>query len=171
MEERQETAGQVVIAPLLEKQLEDESSSKSSLEQRGVAVISTSGVLVSLLFGLSAIVTANKDFALPEASRVLLVVALVLFVLAAVGGIVSNSPRPYPQVQTSEFERFVSEQIWYACPEQTNRQIAEAQVCILKGSRERNKSKARALYVAIITQILAVAVLATAIAIILIETS
>jgi hypothetical protein len=48
------TAG-LVYGPLINAQVEDEQARKTSLEQRGLAVITTSGVLVSLLFGLGAI--------------------------------------------------------------------------------------------------------------------
>jgi hypothetical protein len=170
LEEGEKTAGQAVYAPLLERQLEEERSRKSSLEQRGVAVISTSGVLVSLLFGLAAVVTTAKGFDLPQAARVLLVATLVLFVLAAVGGILSNWPLGYHQVQTENLHRLISKENWIAPPGVAAWRIAEAQVSILERARKLNEVKARALLAAMTTQILAVTTLATAVAIILIET-
>jgi len=169
LEEVDKTAGLAVYTPLLEHQLEEETSRKTSLEQRGVAVITTSGVLVSLLFALAAVVTSAKNFDLPDNARVLLVVTLVLFVLAAVGGIVANWPLSYHQVQTENLHRLISKENWNAPPGIAARRIAEAQVSILERARKLNLVKARALLAAMTTQILAVTALATAVAIILIE--
>src|SRR5215212_326740 len=56
---------------------------KASFEQRGLAVITTSGTLVTLLFALSALATKDSQtFALPDAARRWLNGALVFFFLA-----------------------------------------------------------------------------------------
>jgi hypothetical protein len=171
LEEAETTAGQDVYAPLVENQLEEERARKTSLEQRGVAVISTSGVLVSFLFGLAAVVTNAKNFDLPGAARVLLVVTVALFVLAAVGGLVSNWPLNYHQVQIANLHRLVSKENWNAPPRIAAQRVAESQVFILERARKLNALKARTLLAALITQILAVTALATAVSIILIETT
>jgi len=170
-DEPEEIAGQVVYAPLLESQLTEESSRKSSFEQRGVAVITTSGVLVSLLFGLAAVVTDAKGFALPGGSRVLLLVALILFILAAVGGIISNWPVKYLQVRIENLQRLVDAVNWSGPPKIASRRVAEAQVAILAHARRRNELKGYALIAAMITQVLAVVALAAAVALMLIGTS
>jgi hypothetical protein len=170
-DELEEPAGQVVYAPLLEKQLAEESAIQSSFEQRGVTVITTSGVLVSLLFGLSAVVTDDNGFALPHASRVLLIVALVLFVLAAVSAIITNWPLNYFAVETEDLQRLINKGNWNGPPRIAAWRIAEAQVTILARARELNELKGRVLLVAMITQVLAVIALAAAVTCMLVGTN
>jgi hypothetical protein len=166
-----QTAGQAVYAPLIENLLINESSRKSSLEQRGGAVITTSGVLVSLLFGLAALVTDANGFALPGASQVFLVVALILFVLAAVGGIICNWPLSYYQLRNEDLHRLVDIKNWHGTPEIAAQRVAQGQVSVLVRARKLNRKKARALTAAMLLQILAVTVLAVSVTIILIETN
>jgi hypothetical protein len=171
-EEAEKTAGQAVYGPLLENLLTNERTRKSSLEQRGGAVITTSGVLVSLLFGIVAVVTNASGFTLPGSSRVFLVLALVLFVLAAVGGIIINRPLPYLQIHHEDLRRVVdAEENWNATSEIAARRVAEVQVSILERARQHNRSKARWLRRAMSLQILAAVALAISVTIMLFETN
>src|SRR5438876_2404695 len=49
-----EDAGSV-YADFIEKELDDQRASKTSMEQRAVAVVTTAGVLVTLLFGFASL--------------------------------------------------------------------------------------------------------------------
>lgn len=162
-EESASTAGRKVYSPLLKEQLAEERSRKTSIEQRGVAVITTSGVLVSLLFGLAAVVTQAKSFELLAASRALLAVSLLLFVVAALGGIVSNWPLSYSQFHVEDLRRFVDAEYWGGPVDTASRRVAEAQVQILKRARRLNAIKGRALLFAMLIQVLAVVALATSV--------
>src|SRR5690348_2751196 len=51
-----------VYGAFVSRQLDDERSRKESLEARAAGVITSSGVLVTLLFGLAAITTNTKNF-------------------------------------------------------------------------------------------------------------
>jgi hypothetical protein len=166
----EQTAGLAVYLPLLEKLLIQENSRKSSLEQRGSAVITTSGVLVSLIFALAAVVVDAQGFALPGVSRMFLIVALTLFVLAAVAGIISNWPLSYQQIRIEDMHRLVSVKNWHGPPEIAAQRVAESRVAILERARRLNRRKARAVLVAMILQILAVIGLAASVTVILIET-
>lgn len=96
--------GSDVYADFVKSLLDAESSRKSSLEQRGVAVITTSGTLVTLLFGLIAVITSSKTFVLPTRVHGWLVAAAILFVMAALAGILMNVPLFYGQMIITEGE-------------------------------------------------------------------
>jgi hypothetical protein len=65
-----------------------ETARKSSLESRGVNVITTSGTLVTLLFGLVAVLTGSESFSLPASAHAYLIVTVILFVSATALGII-----------------------------------------------------------------------------------
>ena len=63
--------------------LTQERSRKTSIESRGVTVVTTSGTLyVTLLFGLTAGLTAASGFKLPGGAKLPLLLALIAFVIA-----------------------------------------------------------------------------------------
>jgi integral membrane sensor domain MASE1 len=68
----------------------------ASLEQRATAVVTTSGVLVSLMFGFWTLIKGKQITNLPEAPRILLALALVLFICAAIIALFVIMPRNYP---------------------------------------------------------------------------
>src|ERR1700682_4209777 len=68
----------------------DEDQRKGSIEQRGAAVVTTSGVLIALLFGFAGFTTTAPGFRAAGATGLLLAFALVAFLIAAVLGILSN---------------------------------------------------------------------------------
>src|SRR5262249_50095150 len=79
----------------IQKLLDDERAQQASLEQRGLAVISTSATLGSLLFGLVAVLTEATDFILPGSAKTGLAIALAAFALAALFGLLTNLPLYY----------------------------------------------------------------------------
>lgn len=99
--ERQ-TAGADEPSPysdLLQEQLAEERARKQSLEQRGFAALSTSGFLVSVLFG--ALGWANSSpggFELSTRSKIGLGVALVSLLGAAILGVATNFIRGYQEL-------------------------------------------------------------------------
>src|SRR5215470_18460291 len=76
-----------IYAAYIQSLLDHEQDRKTVLEAKASAVITTSGVLVTLLFGLVAVVTGAKTFKLPEASHGWLIAAILLFVVATGLGI------------------------------------------------------------------------------------
>jgi hypothetical protein len=88
---------------LLKDELDTQDRRKASFEQRGLAVITTSGVLVTLLFALAALSTKQaQTFVLPDTARDWLLAALVTFVLAAVAAVITNIPLSYQAVDAAE---------------------------------------------------------------------
>jgi hypothetical protein len=56
-------------ADFIEEELVDQRASKASLEQRGLAVVSTSGVLVAILFGFTTIASDGSALDIPSSAR------------------------------------------------------------------------------------------------------
>ncbi len=165
---RSATAGDA-YSELIGEQLAEERERKTSLEQRGLAVITTAGVLVSLLLGLAAVVTSAKGFAVPDLARYLLAVALALFLGAAVTGIVTNWPRKYIEVADSDLERLTQPNLWEGPVLVGSRRAAEVRVMILRKARAINRAKARVLNWAMVLEVAAVAVVAVSVAVILLD--
>jgi hypothetical protein len=86
--------GGQVYAALVTSRMVEEDKRGSSLQARGLAVVTTSGTLVTLIFAVAQFVPGGRVPArIPEASRWLLAIAVAAFVAAAVGGLVTNVPR------------------------------------------------------------------------------
>jgi hypothetical protein len=80
--------------------LDIEAVRKSSLEQRGTGLVTTSGALITLLFGLTTFLEGAKSFRIPPESHVWLIVAIFLFALSSVAGIAVNVPQlSYPLIK------------------------------------------------------------------------
>jgi hypothetical protein len=81
--------------------LDAEAARRTALEQKGSGIITTAGTLVTLLFGLVAVVTAKDTFTLPGATHGWLVAAVILLVVACLLGILAGVPLPYGETQIS----------------------------------------------------------------------
>ncbi|MHB8380664.1 MAG: hypothetical protein ACYDB2_12275 [Acidimicrobiales bacterium] len=74
-----------------------EAARKTSIEAKGTGIITTSSALVTILFGLVAVVTSRTTFLLPVAAHGWMVSAILAFVVAAATAILINFPLPYGQ--------------------------------------------------------------------------
>ncbi|MGH3976623.1 MAG: hypothetical protein ACRDS9_25385, partial [Pseudonocardiaceae bacterium] len=81
-----------ILGELVQDVLDEERKLKDSLALRSVTVISTSGTLVTLTLGVSALVTKAQAFVAPGAVLVCVAVALVLLFGAAVLALLNNAP-------------------------------------------------------------------------------
>lgn len=154
------TEGHDVYSAFLESLLEVETSRKSSLEQRGISVITTSGALVTLLFGSAAIVTSSKTFKLPQASHGWLIAALVLFVFAAAAGIIVNVPLFYGKIMVTEQKL---KEVWEDTASEAQAAVAAARLKSLHAAQAANDAKAWILVAAGMLELAAVSVLAVSI--------
>jgi len=99
---------------LIIETLSEERDRKKSLEQRGLAVVTTSGALVSLLFAIGAVVTSAESFHVPGVARTLLAVGVGLFAAAAVAGIRTNRPLEYAEPGAGDLLQLTEEKYWEA---------------------------------------------------------
>lgn len=136
---------------------------KASFEQRGLAVITTSGALVTLLFALAALSTGeSQTFVLPDAARSRLDRALVLFFLAAVAALMTNVPLSYQAVETDAIKARLNETP-IRDAHAAAKDIALTRVKALKSAKAKNTFKGRALFAGLAFEMLAVGCVAVAI--------
>jgi hypothetical protein len=147
---------------LLNDEWTRETNRKDSLEKRGITVITTSGVLVTLIFAFTSAVAKGHKFGnFTLAEKIAIAIALLFFVISAAFGIATNTPRNYAGVDYRELEDMtedtpITHEIWGDL------------VCALATSRDRNDTKAAALSLSILFQTIAILVVAVTVMIVII---
>lgn len=149
---------------LIVDQLTEERNRKVSLEARGVTVISTSSALATLLFALTAGLTATSKFRLPAPAKLPLLLALITFVFAAAFSLALNVPLRYHEPTPDGLAKLVHHDYWKAPAVIGEMRVAEVQITSLTAARSANDLKARLLVGAILFESLAIPFLAWAIA-------
>jgi len=91
------SSGPEVYTDFIKTLTDAEASRKTSIESKGAAIITTSSALVTILFGLVAVVTSQTSFTLPVSAHGWLVGAILTFVVAAATAILISFPLPYGQ--------------------------------------------------------------------------
>lgn len=148
-----------VYAPLLVSMLSEQSARKSSVEQRALAVITTSGGLVSLLVALSALLLGkNTEFRLNAGARTIIVAAVVAFVAAAILALTANTPRGYLDFAPEDVDRMLNE--FESSEEDARWLVAQARADYLKRAMRLNDNKAHLLQIAVATEVAGVALVA-----------
>ena len=161
-----ETTGGEAYAKLIEVELVDQRAVKESLERRAGGVITTSGVLVTLLFGLGSVITQRNGYALPNASVPWLYVSLGAFVAAALTALVVSVPLRYRAPTVPALNKLLTEPRWGDSPADAVKRIAATHVVVLAAYRKGNSLKAWALLAAISSEVVAVLCLAVAVGIV-----
>jgi len=154
--------GTAAYAELLKEELAAQEARKASFEQRGLAVVTTSGALAALLFGLASLAMTGKIQSLPSDAKVWLAVALVAFVCAAVLGLLTNFPFVYDAPKVEAIKGRLKE-VPIKDQDAAVRDIALTRVRTLKDAKNKNKRKGRLLFGAMTLEVVAVALLAVAI--------
>jgi len=168
MSESEASAGEI-FAGIIAYELGQEQARRTSLEQRAMAVVTSSGILVSLIFAFGALVRGQEAVPrLPMAARVLLALALLAFVTAAVMSLLTNAPRDYkPFGVKADLEKMVKD-YWSIPPDDARRAIADFRTSEVDRWRDNNKVKAAYLQRAITLECIGIALLAASIAVILV---
>jgi hypothetical protein len=138
---------------LVREQLTEERARKTSLEQRGVAVITSSGTLVTLLFGLTALATKAQNYTLPAQAGLFLSAAAALFVAAAVAGIATNWAFYYIEVEPDGL-RGLQDENWAGDEGEAAKVVANAWTDIIEDARINNATKGRLLRTAMILEVI-----------------
>ncbi|TFV53160.1 hypothetical protein [Blastococcus sp. TF02A-35] len=135
---------------------------KASLEQRGLAVITTSGALATLLFGLTALVSGAEGFDLPRQAGGPLGVALVAFAVAALLALLTNVPLPYANAALGDTADELRV-LWSKGREHALKLITGTRVKMLKRARAMNDVKAWLLIAAMLAEVIGVGAVAVAV--------
>jgi hypothetical protein len=147
-------------------QLDDQRSLKDSLESRAAGVITSSGVLVTLLFGFAAITTNTKGYRLPGTAHIPLLVALGAFVLAFALAVVVGIPFVYNRVAPAALYEHVRDN-WFEPEWVARRNLAVTEIGQVRGYIRSNRIKAWILAVAGLAQLVALLSLAVSVGLIL----
>ena len=158
------SGGSSVYLAFMKEHVAGQDARKASLEQRGIAVITTSGTLASLLLAFAALVTASTDFALSPCARDFVVAATIAF--AAVAAVVTNIPLLYAGVNVDDMRTLVTDK-WGDGQVTAEQRIAATLVNLLASAKERNKVKGWVLFGAMAVEVVAVILLTIAAAVIL----
>jgi hypothetical protein len=142
--------------------LEDELARKASLEQRALAIISTSGGLITLILALSALLLGKDPSAtLGHAPRTLLVMAVSVLVTAAILGLVANAPNRFYLFSAGDIDRMIGE--WEFNQEEAEILVAEMQARIVKNVAKSNNRKGRVVQFGVAFAVLGVTFVASAV--------
>jgi hypothetical protein len=158
-----------IYEKFIESTLEYEKARKVSLEQRGLSIVSSSGVLITLLFGIATLVRGKSELIAPLAPRVLLAAGLVAFLIAILLGLAVNQPlsKYYEPVPVQSLRRAVESSNWKLDAIEAARRVSERRVEEIDTWRDGNGRKAARLYVAGISQAVGVVFVAGAVLIII----
>jgi hypothetical protein len=149
-----------ILGELIQDALDEERKLKDSLAQRSVMVISTSGTLVTLSLGVSALVTRAQEFVVPAAVLVCVAVALVLLFGAAVLAVLNNAPWRQGTVDLDAFaERGTLAADWSAADGELEVEAYALRLRLAADLRASNHRRSRYLLLALALECAALAAL------------
>jgi hypothetical protein len=152
----------------IKDQLDEERSRKNSLEARGIGIVTSSGALATLLFGLVAFTRGTNtqlhwDIGTP--AKVALLVGVLLFAAAALLGLAANFPGDYKEASVEKLRERVKSEVWSKPdPIEAARRDAEVNVGTIDAARQINGKKAKAIRWGIAAEAVAAVAVALAVA-------
>ena len=158
-----EESGLATYGAFLKDEIAAQDARKTSFEARGLAVITTSGTLVTLLFALAALSTKRQaTFVLPASAQGWLEDALALFFFAALLALATNVPLRYEAAKPDDIEKLLAEEPASA-KEAAERDVAYARVSQLRSAKYKNSAKGWLLVFAMFFEVLAIGCVARAV--------
>jgi hypothetical protein len=157
-----------VYADFTQAQLATEEARKASLEQRGLAIVSVSGVMATLGFGSLALTTRAAPGNLPGAGAVLLFVGAAAFLIAAGLALAMNAPLRHKAVSPATVKKEIREH------EHDDRKTAlvwvtATRINLLDATRRSNNLKALLFMAAMIAEIAGIAALGSAVCLVILS--
>jgi hypothetical protein len=143
-----------VFNEYLKDELARQDARKASFEQRGVAVVTTAGTLVTLLFGLAALSTAAGAHIGAE-EKVWLAVALVLFLVCAGFALAPSFPVAYKSIDIQGFMPVLNAEPEYDEPDAAHA-VAELRASIVESAQKKTSFKGTLLFAALLFELAAV---------------
>jgi hypothetical protein len=157
--------GNAVWADFIEKELGVEEARKASLEARGVAAVTASGALATVLLGYVTLSSrsATGTFILPHAARPWFYWALFFFTAAVLFALATNIPVSLYWADPDELESYIQSH-WNSVPS-AQKDVIEHQIKRLKPLHRWNTIKGYALMVGMILQGIAIGLIAIGVAV------
>src|SRR5712691_2173112 len=155
------------FGPTIRAQLDEERARKTSLESRGIGIVTSSGALATLLFGLVTFTRGSINqlhLDVGGTAKWALVVGVLLFAIAALMGLGANLPLNYREAAVVRLENRVKPEEWSKEePIEAARRDAKLNVDVLKSARGANVWKARAVFIGIAAEAMAGVAVAVAV--------
>lgn len=126
-------------------------------------VVTTAGVLATILLGLATL-TKKQDaaFALPNSARSWVIAALVFLTLAVAGALVTNFPMRADEADVAGLRRLI-EEFWDDPPSEAERTVAINRLSVLESAKGSNGRRAWFLFAAMCCELLALVAIAIAV--------
>jgi tetrahydromethanopterin S-methyltransferase subunit C len=147
-------------------ELEEIRAAKASFEQRGIAVVTSSGILVTLLLGLAALITSRSGYTLPDSAKPWIYGSMAAFVLAAVFGVLTNRP-VWLRAPTAKSLFDLARHSWDDDRATAEKKIYATRVKMLARYKKTNRKQAKLLSYAVALEMLAILLMAVAVGIII----
>ncbi len=152
----------------IKDQLDEERARKNSLEARGIGIVTSSGALATLLFGLVAFTHGTNPqlhWNIGAPAKGSLLVGVLLFATAALLGLAANYPGAYKEASVEKLKERVAPDEW-AKPDPIGaaRRDAEVNVGTIDAARRINGKKAKAIRWGIAAEAVAAVAVALAVA-------
>jgi hypothetical protein len=161
-----EPAGQgAVYTQFMQDQLTAEETRKSSLEQRGLAVITSSGVLAAFGFGALALVRQRDAIPLPVPAVYLLIGAAAALLVGAIMGLAANSPMRHQAINLPAMVETMREH-WTDDDAAARARVTSTRARLLESLRDTNDRRAWVLLGAMAAEGLGVALLAATVCVV-----
>jgi hypothetical protein len=159
-----------VFGNLIDAQLKQERDRKTSLEQRGMALVTAAGTLVALAFAFATFAKGGSGVSLSALAKGFFIAALVAFIVSGIFGVLTNKPALYGEADVRQLKRLTKEDhwIWNDVPGAARR-VAELEVSMIASGRTANAAKARHLRNSILLLFAALCLLSAAIITVLVS--
>lgn len=152
----------VNYAPFVEQELRSERERRTTLDARGQAVVTTSGVLVTILSTVTAIAINRKVLIVPGPVRYSILSTLACFIIAVILGILATINFKYDVASKSTLMQ-LSREHSADSREIAERNIVATNVATILTLRKGNDRKATFLFTALFAQLAALLSLAIAV--------
>lgn len=150
------------FAAFIARELESERDRRKVLDARGVAVVTVSGSLATLLAAVGAFVSGQEGFTLPPTAVVPLTVTLLAFAIAALCGLIATFLWAYKAATPRTLERMVTDK-WPTTEVDARNVTARIDVQTIASLRKGTNIKAQLLVTALVFQVAGLAALAVAV--------
>ncbi|WP_305784255.1 hypothetical protein [Symbioplanes lichenis] len=152
---------------LVADQLTHERAVRTSLEQRAMSVVTTSGALVTLLLAFANLRARGQGYVTPGAVVILLLTAVILLVTAVLAALSVNRPVAQDQIGDAELLGLTRRDWALAAYTDVLREVTLARCDLLSSARKANARRSRALRAAVRSEALAVLMTAAAVFVVL----
>lgn len=132
-------------AALIEVELTDEERRRESIERRGLAIVTSTGVITGIALAAAPLAAAlageGRALVVPLEAKGFLLFAGLCLAIAVVSGIVANMPQRYEVAEDDGLARLLEPQFWNARRRIGSRRAAEVRQQELKSARAANSVK------------------------------